>query len=176
MKADPDLAYLTPRPWGGRLAHPRYGTDDTYTRIAAYLGGLESVADWGGGAGHLRAFLPPTVTYTVIDGTYQGDDQVLADLATYREPSDGIAIRHVLEHVDDWRAVLRNALAAFRKRLVLVTFTPDSDETYVAKTKSGWPVRHFNPIDLRREMGALLINDDALRTSHPERIYYCERL
>lgn len=182
MTSAPSTTFVTPRPWGRLLQHRQYGTLDTYRLAAAWLAECESVADWGGGAGFFRTCLPTWTRYTVIEGTHQADThavgrdiQVLADLVIYREPSDGILLRHVLDNTDAWLPILRNALSAFRLRLVVVTFTPDAEETAVAKIKSGWPVRHFNPADLRREMGDLLVRDDVVQTTHPERVYYLER-
>ena len=47
-----------------------------------------------------------------------------ADLATYTSTADGLFMRHVLEHDLRWRSLLRNALASFRRRMVLVLHTP----------------------------------------------------
>jgi hypothetical protein len=58
---------------------------------------------------------------------------------------------------------------------VVVTFTPAARVSHVARLKSGWPIWHFNPADLRREMGEYLVSDELLLTSHPEHIYYLER-
>lgn len=37
----------------------------------------------------------------------------------------------MLEHNDDWRAILENAVASFRHKLVLIVFTPLVAETHV---------------------------------------------
>lgn len=153
---------------------PRYGTDDTYRAAAAWLAPCATIADWGGGYGYFGAFVP-TARYTVVEGTRHSGADILADLATYRAPSDGILIRHVLDNTPEWPAVLANALAAFRHRMVVITFTPPAETTAVVKLKSGWPITHFNPDDLRRAMGTLLVHDEGMDTSHPERLYYLER-
>lgn len=168
-------AYVTPAPWSGTLRHRQYGAAETYRLAALWLGGCATVADWGGGTGYFGLCLPPTVQYLNVDGTQQYPGQVLADLKTYSEPSDGILLRHVLEHASDWRRVLANALQAYRRRLVLVTFTPDVEETRIVKQKSGWPVWHFNPLDLSDAMGAALVGSEFIQSSHPERVYYVER-
>lgn len=166
---------VTPTPWGRGLQHPMYATAETYQRAASWVQGCATVADWGGGSGYLAAYLSPSVTYRCIDGTPQGAGQVLADLATYHEVSDGIVLRHVLDNTPDWASVLLNALASFRCRLVVVTFTPDSPVTHIAHVKSGWPIWSFNPGDLRQVMGHILVRDETIQTTHPERIYYLER-
>jgi len=168
-------AFVTPVVWAGGLVHPSYGALDTYQLAAEWLQGCATVADWGGGTGFFGTLLPPAVAYRVVDGTVQTTDQTLVNLAHFREPSDGILLRHVLDHNLDWRAILENALAACRRRLVVVTFTPDAPATTIAKHKSGWPILHFNPEDLRAVMGPAFVRDEAVQTTHPERIYYVER-
>lgn len=167
--------FVTPHAWHPRLQHPVYGTADTYRLAAAWLHDCATVDDWGGGTGHFGTYLARGVAYRVIDGTQQILGQVLADLATYRGSADGILLRHVLDMTEDWAAILQHALDAFRRRLVVITFTPDRLVTRVVKMKSGWPIWGFNPADLRRAMGNLLVRDDAITTTHPERIYYLEQ-
>jgi hypothetical protein len=167
--------FVTPQPWRANLRHDLYGTPDTYRLAARWLSGCRTVEDWGGAGGVFSRFLPDSVAYRCIDGTVQCSDQVLADLSTYRSAPDGILLRHVVDMTEDWAAVLDNALASYRRRMVVVTFTPDAPATTVAKVKTGWPVRHFNPNDLIDAMGAHLVTSRAVLTSHPERIYYLER-
>ena len=168
-------AHVTPAPWSDGLQHARYGAEETYRRAAAWLACCATVSDWGGSTGFFGTCLPRTTVYTVVDGTQQRPGQVLADLTAYRTPSDGILLRHVLELNLDWRAILHNALGAFRRRLVVITFTEPSPDTHVVKQKTGWPVQRFNLDDLRREMGALLVREEAVMTSHDEHLFYLER-
>jgi len=168
--------HVTPSAWAGGLVHDAYGAPDTYRLAADWLCGCGAVADWGGAGGAFGAYLPPSVEYSVVDGTDQGGPRhVLADLSSYRAPSEGILIRHALELNTNWRVILWNALVSFRRRMVVVTFTGDVHETRILKRKSGWPLHAFNPDDVRREMGALLVHDEDVITTHPERIYYLER-
>ena len=167
--------HVTVKPWSGGLQHPMYGTADTYQLAAAWLADCADVADWGGGTGALGHFLPRSVRYRVVDGTLQTTDQALFDLETFREPADGIALRHVLDINLGWREILINALGAFRRRMVVITFTPDARETTVRKFKSGWPILHFDPADLRARLQPYVVRDEAVMTSHPERIYYLEK-
>jgi hypothetical protein len=169
---------VTPAPWAPHLQHPQYGSDDTYRLAAAWVRDCPTVSDWGGSRGYLFNFLPKTVRYLPVDGTMQASvdaAQIVADLATYREPSDGIVLRHVIDMTSDWRAVLTNAVQAFQRRMVVVTFTPDVAATHMFKVKSGWPVWHFNPDDLRDAMGDLLVAEETVHVTHPERVYYLER-
>src|SRR5574338_486435 len=164
-------SFVTPQPWSARLQHPMYATAETYQRAAAWLRDCGDVADWGGGPGLLGSFLPASVRYTIVDGTLQHTEQTLVDLEHYREPADGILIRHVLDINLGWRDILDNAVQAFRRRLVVVTFTPDRDASTVIKFKSGWPIIEFNPDDLRERMRPFLVREDMVMTTHPERVY-----
>lgn len=167
--------YVTPAPWWGGLQRTSYATSDTYARAAAWLWRCRTVADWGGGSGHFGSWLPTDTAYHVVDGTRQAEQQTLADLRLHREPAEGILLRHVLDINTEWPAILTNALASFQRRMVVVTFTPDVPVTGVVKLKSGWPIVHFNPDDLRQVMGSLLVVDEQIQTTHPERVYYLER-
>lgn len=171
---DPDQ-YVTPVPWHLSYQHPWYGTEETYRRAAAWLIDCEAIADWGGGSGHFGRFLNPNVNYVVIDGTLQGGPQVLADLASYHEPCEGIMLRHVLDMTEDWRNVLANALRSFQRRMVVITFSAEADRTHVTRIKGGWPMTRFALTELRAAMAPHLVRDEQIRTSHPERIYYLER-
>ena len=171
----PGLSRPAVTPVGWPRAQFQYGTEATYHLAAAWLKDCPDVADWGGAQGFFGTCLPPTVRYTIVDGTQQGPDQVLADLSTYHEPSAGILLRHVIDHARDWRRILHNAMAAAQHRLVVVTFTPPAETTQLIEKKNGWPVWRFNPDDLRDAMISMLVHDEAVPTSHPEHIYYLER-
>lgn len=170
------MTHCTPQAWHAKLLqHPSYGSQTSYRRAAQWVGGCPTVDDWGGSFGHLRHYLPGDVRYRVIDGTPQHADTVLADLAQFTAPADGIVLRHVLDMTPDWAPVLANALRAFRRRMAVVTFTPDTVETRIVKIKSGWPVWAFNPDDLRRAMAEFLVGEETVHETHPERIYYLAR-
>lgn len=171
-----EAPFVTPQPWRSNLQHRIFATVETYEKAAEWLQDCATVADWGGGQGFFGTRLPASCRYTLVDGTVQSTEQVLADLATYRVESDGILVRHVLDNTPDWRAVLTNALASFRQRMVVVTFTRDAVQPVEpVKVKSGWPVRRFNPDYLRRLMRPHLVRECQVRTSHPERIFYLEK-
>lgn len=167
--------FVTPAPWGDNLKHPWYGAHDTYQLAAAWLQACPDIADWGGSTGFFGSLLPATTKYRVVDGTLQNTDQVLADLRTYRAPSAGILLRHVLELNIDWSLILANALEAFQQRMVVVTFTGPAPASSLLKFKSGWPIHAFNVDELRRQMGVHLVRDAAIQTSHPEHVFYLEK-
>jgi len=175
--------HATKIPWETKVKGSRYGTDDTYRMAAMWLKGCMVVADWGGAQGHFRQFLPKHARYRLVDGTKQVEGTVVADLATYTEPSDGILLRHVLEMTDDWRQVLQNAVNAFQYRMVVVTFTPHVPKTKVVTHHLTWPVYHFNHdedlIPLMQPFIKKVVDgtwkDEHFRKSIPERVYYLER-
>lgn len=152
----------------------RYGQDLSYELAADWLKGCAEVADWGCGGGRFKTFLPASVRYIGIDGTPQQAASVIADLAVCSRPSDGILLRHVVDNTPAWRSVLRNAMASFTRRLVVVTYTPDVNITRIDRVESGWPVWHFNPSDLREEMG-LARKREIMTPAAPERVYLLER-
>lgn len=158
-------------------SHPnkrRYGAVESYIVAARWLSVCATVADWGAGGAYFRSFLPETVRYLAIDGTRQLGTDIVADLATYQEPSEGISLRHVVDNTPNWRSVLRKAIASFTRRLVVVTYTPDVNTTRIDRMESGWPVWYFNPSDLREEMGILRVRE-IMTAAAPERIYLLER-
>jgi hypothetical protein len=115
--------------WYEGVDAPRaYGDTVTYRLGAEFLSSCETVEDWGCGLGWMRNFVPPE-RYTGVDGSSSRFADRVADLADYRSTADGIFMRHVLEHDYRWERILENAIASFRRRFVLVTFTPYGVET-----------------------------------------------
>lgn len=161
---DDPVKHLTPKPWL-KPGKSKYGVEQSYRLAATWLVPCQTVADWGGGGGYFQRFLQPRQRYVLVDGTDQGvAGQVLADLTTYAEPTDGILLRHVLDCTFEWRTVLTNALTAYQQRMVIITSTPNVPETHVNFTQGGWPFIHFNHDDLRREMGP---HFKTLMVAHP---------
>jgi hypothetical protein len=121
-------------PWtalyaGVEVPHP-YGDSVTYRLGAAFIGDLP-VEDWGCGLGWYRRYaIGP---YVGVDGSPSRFVDVLADLSRYRSSTPALFMRHVLEHNEDWRRVLDNAVASFRRRMVLVLFTPWAERTTVIR-------------------------------------------
>lgn len=113
-----------------------YADTVTYQLGADWLLGL-SVEDRGCGYGWFKK---------LHKGDYQGVDGTAifgakeADLRTYRNPVEGIYMRHVLEHNYQWEPILTNALQDFTKRMALVLFTPMSSGEGVKE------VTFFEPI------------------------------
>lgn len=127
-------------------------TDDpayimTYQKAAAFLSDCKIVEDWGCSFGSYRNnFAPKGQKVIGVDGTMTPGVDILTDLRTYKptELPDGILLRHVLEHNDDWKVILGNALKSFKEKLCIVLFTPWSDG--LTKEIVRWP--HLNVPDL----------------------------
>lgn len=107
----------------------KYGGAASYQLAAVFLEDCEKVEDWGCGFGTFRRFcLSPT--YVGIDGSDSPAADVIADLREYRSETEGILLRHVLEHNSaGWRRILSNAVESFTKKMVLVIYTPFGDVT-----------------------------------------------
>jgi hypothetical protein len=173
---------LATRGNASQIAPRCFGCDTTYKRAAAYLADVGQVEDWGCGAGYFKRFVPED-RYRGIDlDPSAGCDQV-ADLATYNSETDGILLRHVLEHDLRWQSILRNAMASFRRRMVLVVFTPFVRETGArgpSASANEFPAEiHFCRGDLVREFrGAAFRLEENIRTDSPfgrEHVFYLSK-
>ena len=111
-------------------AAPRfaYGEDTTYRKAMEFLDGPHIIEDWGCGTAYARNFVKHG-RYIGLDGSWSLHCDQVVDLRTYRSQADAILMRHILEHNWEWKKVLENALASFRKKFVLVMFTPFGEVT-----------------------------------------------
>lgn len=145
-----------------RAAEPfPWGPDTTYERGFAFLRDCGTVQDWGCGTGYGRKFAAGR--YTGVDGCGPFAD-VIADLRHYRSPSDGIFIRHVLEHNHEWPLILANAVASAGQRLVLILFTPLGDETKVIGRTGEIPDISFRREDLTAFLSAFDVSEEHVVT------------
>lgn len=110
-------------PWYATGRPVSYGETVTYQMAADWLAGL-AVEDWGCGCAAFRGFHDGP--YLGVDGTPGWADEVV-DLVTRRSETPGLLLRHVLEHNEEWPAILANATASASERIVVVTFVPDGD-------------------------------------------------
>jgi hypothetical protein len=112
--------------WGNRDDKEE---DPTMAKAVTFLKGPEinEVEDWGCGVCSFRKYLRPDQKYVGIDGSNTRFQTKIADLTKYTSVVDGIFMKHVLEHNNDWRSILRNMCSSFTKKAVLVLFTPFSD-------------------------------------------------
>jgi hypothetical protein len=126
-----------------------YGDALTYQLGAAFLAGLQ-IEDWGCGYGHFAEYIP----CRGVDGSCSPFADEVADLAEYRSATEGLFMRHVLEHDERWKAILDNAVASFTKRMVLVLFTPWAEKTEVLTwTLLGVPDISFSKTDITDRFG-----------------------
>jgi hypothetical protein len=173
--------------WYAHRSEPmRYGhSDATYAKTIGWLAqSCATIQDWGAGMGYARRFAPEGVAYTAVDWAPGTGADITADLATWRpDPApDGILLRHVLEHVDDWPSVLAAAATTARKRLAIVIFTPFAPVT--RRLTDGWEIDwSFRKADLEDRLvgrGLTVTQEhvDGTGTQYDagEHIFYAERL
>lgn len=112
--------------WGPpyNVGAPYPSRDETTYKLAAEWLDEEcaTIEDWGCGDAYARRFCA-RASYRGIDGS-RGPADLITDLQGYRSSTEGVLLRHVLEHNRNWRTVFDNALQSASKRLVLVVFTP----------------------------------------------------
>jgi len=140
-----------------------------------FLADCARVEDWGCGTAWAKRFMRGGV-YVGVDGTPHKAVDMVVELAEYQSQTEGLLIRHVLEHNSDWRDILENAVASFSKRLVIVVSTPFGTETREIKANwSGIPDISFSRDDLMGALKGLECREEAVstRTAYgEERIFY----
>jgi hypothetical protein len=109
-----------------------YGDQATYKIGADFLRGL-AIEDWGCGRGWFKRLHEGA--YVGIDGTASEHADIVADLRVYRSQTEGLWLRHVLEHNRDWKLVLDNAVASAQERIAIVVFTPDGGGEQIGYTE-----------------------------------------
>lgn len=152
-----------------------YGDSNSYSIGAYYLSDCNEVEDWGCGKGWLRSFFPETVSYIGLDGSHNKFVDKHVDLEAYKSNVEGVFMRHVLEHNYGWKNVLSNAVESFKKKMVLILFTPWSDEETkeIGFTDSvGVPDLSFNKDEIEEYFRELRFK--YLEISSPETFYGVE--
>lgn len=110
--------------WYAGLAEPQpYGGPTTYELAAEWLAPCSTVADWGCGKGGFSPYVQPPRRYVGFDGSVTPFASRVVDLASFQWPSEGLLLRHVIEHDYRWADILRNAERSYRRRMVVVLFT-----------------------------------------------------
>ncbi len=158
-----------------------YGDDTSYRKGMAFLDGHGTIEDWGCGFGDARSFVRLS-SYVGVDGSSPYADRIV-DLATYRSGTDCLFMRHVLEHNVEWRTILDNAVASFRKRMALIVFTPFAPATHVIATATHVtsvqiPDISFKKGDLTQGFAHLTFSEETLITNTQygiEHLFYIER-
>jgi hypothetical protein len=165
--------------YAGLADEAPYGDDLTYRLGARFFRDCALVEDWGCGMGWLRKFLPPD-RYRGVDGSHTPFASEIVDLASYRSTAEAIFLRHVLEHNYRWEDILRNAVSSFRRKLVIVVFTPFSDTTHEHAhcPDIGVPDISFRESDLTTHFAGLIWRAATYRTdTHygAERMFFVRR-
>src|SRR5262249_18621560 len=110
------------------LAQFPYDDETTYKKAMAFLDGHGIIEDWGCGTAYAKRFVTKSI-YIGIDGSKSSFTDRIVDLREYTSDADCILIRHVLEHNYDWKMILTNAVKSFKRRMVLIIFTPLTNHT-----------------------------------------------
>jgi hypothetical protein len=104
-----------------------YGDTPSYEMGVDFLSSCDVVEDWGCGKGWFEHLVGDAFQVIALDGSATPFADKVVDLESYVSSVDGIFMRHVLEHNYNWKKILENALASFKKRFFLAIFTPMSD-------------------------------------------------
>lgn len=156
-----------------------YGDETTYKLAAEFLDGHGDVEDWGCGVAWAKRFFQKS-KYVGVDGTRSKWADVVGDLRLVQSRPDCLLMRHVLEHNFDWRAILKNALASFQKRMVLVLFTPFEETTKVlANNNIGVPDLALPKKELLELFGGVGWKEQSLKTNTQygaETVFFLERV
>ena len=109
----------------------RYSDTVTYGLGYTFLSDCKKIEDWGCGTGGFKRFIKPesNILYLGIDGSNTPFSDIKADLVNYSSKTEGIFMRHILEHNYEWEKVLSNACKSFSKKMCLVLFTHFVDKT-----------------------------------------------
>lgn len=155
-----------------------FGDDTTYKMAMNFLSGCDKIEDWGCGTAYARRFMKEGV-YVGIDGSRHSHVDVHAELAEYRSQTEGLLLRHVLDHNVDWKMILENAMASFTKKMVVVISTPFGEETKpIAKNWSEIPDMQFRKEDLTDYWKGLSVTEEVVKTSSQygqETVFYIQK-
>lgn len=155
----------------------QYGEIESYIKAAGWLNECATVEDRGCGCAFARKFF--TTNYVGIDGSPSQWTDKVADLLVYKNEVEGILLRHVLEHNEDWRTVLQNALDSFTKRMVIVLHIPPKPEDFfcspcVFPNGIAIPNIAISEVSFNQLINAFLVKKEVLSKTG-EILYYLEK-
>ena len=109
----------------------RYGETHTYELGYHFLKDCNQIEDWGCGCGGFKRLINPNdnIKYIGIDGSNTPFLDIKADLTEYISNTEGIFMRHILEHNYEWKKILINACNSFTKKMCLILFSDFVDNT-----------------------------------------------
>jgi SAM-dependent methyltransferase len=154
-----------------------YDEDTSYQKGIAFLDGQGKIEDWGCGTAYAKRFVTKS-QYLGVDGSASDYADLKADLQTYKSDTDCIFMRHVLEHNWGWRAVAANAASSFRKRMVLIVFTPFGDSDQCMATNDGIPDLQLDREELLSYFKGCAIREESLSSKTEygqETIFYIDK-
>lgn len=134
----------------------RYGVEDSYIQGMKWLDPCSVVEDWGCGPAYSKKYRKGT--YIGVDGT-EGFCDVVTDLRAYTSRPEGIFMRHVLEHNQDWEVILENAVKSFTHRMSLIFFLPFAETTRLLRIHNGFPDIEFSRQDIMAFVQPYLIDE-----------------
>jgi SAM-dependent methyltransferase len=153
-----------------------YGETTTYKLGLAFLDGYGDIEDWGCGLAFAKSLVKKS-NYKGIDGSWSKFADATVDLETYTSSVDCIFIRHVLEHNHNWKKILENAVKSFKKRMVIILFTPLSEGP--THTINGNPDYSFYLPDITDHLKDFKYNIEKIESKTQyaiEHIIYVERV
>lgn len=155
-----------------------YGDETSYKKAMEYLDGPYIIEDWGCGTAWARKFVERG-RYIGVDGSWSMHCDTVADLRTYKSTPDAILLRHVLDHNYEWGKILKNALESFQKKMVIVLFTPFSEETRSIGMSFGCvPDLSFRKEDLLAHVRPYLEREESIKSETQyggEHMFYLRR-
>lgn len=136
------------------LTHPKkYGGDKSYQKAAGFLVApyIENyvVEDWGCGGQQFKMHVMMPCQYVGVDGSPDRNPDVVDDVATRETTAQAILIRHVLEHNNAWKDIMRNALDNPFERLCIILFIPLGKETKLVNKEADIPFWQFAEDEFR---------------------------
>lgn len=142
------------------------GSEQTYKVGMEFLNDCNEVEDWGGGTGYAKKYcLSPR--YEIIDGSLSKNNNIIQDLRNYKSKTEGIFMRHVLDHNPEWKLILNNALNSFTKKFCLIIGGKFRDETKIVNIIQDRGISNieFKRSDIEQELknfkfGYLNIDDE----------------
>ena len=141
-----------------------YGDTVSYKMCADYMKTCRDVEDWGCGKGWMRQFFDDGPTYIGVDGSKTPHADVIQDLCVRKTTVDGIILRHVLEHNNDWEQILAGAIDGAMRKIAVALFTPlaDTETTVIADNDIGVPDISFFLTDITDPIGEKFVIEEVM--------------
>ncbi len=154
-----------------------YDDESSYRKGMAFLDGHGKIEDWGCGTAFAKRFVENS-QYVGVDGSHSRHCDVTADLQRYTSDTDCVFMRHVLEHNWGWRSILRNAVTSFRRRMVLIVFTPFGESELKILDENGIPNLSLNREEIMTYFERMKVTSETIESNteyRTETIFYVEK-